>query len=80
MLLASGGSTGLSVEGIAGRVLLILTEVITLLVWALLFAAMTIAVLAFDYGNHLSVHLTIYEFLLCGRLYCSVIFDCSVVF
>ena len=78
MLLTSGGSTVLSAEGIAGHVLLILTEVIALVIWALFFA-----VLAYDYcyeGNHLSVHLTICDFLLCGRLYCSVIFDCSVVF
>ena len=40
MLLASGDSTGLSGEGIAGRVLLILTEVITLLVWVLFIAAL----------------------------------------
>ena len=107
MLLTSGDSTGLNVEGIAGRVLLILTEVVFLMVWlssvagcahlscrgygkrlplyfamiyseviALVIWALFFAVLAFDYcygGKHLSVHLTIYDFLLCGRLYCSVI-------
>ena len=56
MLLASGDSTGLSTEGIAGRVLLILTEVITVLVWALFIAAITIRSCCKE-GNHLSVHL-----------------------
>ena len=51
MLLTSGDSTGLSGVGIAGRVLLILTEVIALLVLALLFAACTIRNLCYE-GNH----------------------------
>ena len=55
MLLTSGDSTGLSTEGIAGRVLLILTEVIALLVWAFFFAVVTIE-LCYE-GNYLSVHL-----------------------
>ena len=38
----SGDSSGLSVEGIAGRVLLILTEVILLLVWVLLIVFMAV--------------------------------------
>lgn len=35
LLLISGDSTGLSAEGITGRVLLILTEVTALVIWAL---------------------------------------------
>ena len=41
LLLTSGDSTetpGLSAEGIAGRVLLILTEVISMLFWVVVFA------------------------------------------
>ena len=74
----SGDSTGLSGEGIAGRVLFILTEVITLLVWALFFAALAF----FCAGKHLSVHLTtgVCDFLLCGRICKPLTFDSSVVF
>ena len=58
LLLTSADSTGLSPEGIAGRLWLILTEVIALLVWA-----STVAACAYlscsNNGNHLSVHLTI---------------------
>ena len=52
-LLTSGDSTGLSAEGIAGRVLLILTEVIALLVWAVLVVALAFA---FCVGKHLPVY------------------------
>ena len=55
MLLASGDPTGLSGEGVAGRVLLILTEVISLLVWALFIAVIGCVLYG---GKHLSVHLT----------------------
>ena len=65
--LTLGNSTGLSAEGIAGRVLLILTEVIVLLVWALLVAAFVYVCYDIN-GNLLLVHLTIYAtyFLPCG--------------
>ena len=53
LLLTSGNSTGLSAEGITGRVLLIVTVVIALLVWALLLASC--AYLICNGGNHLSV-------------------------
>ena len=43
--ISSGDSSGLSVEGIAGRVLLILTEVILLLVWVLLIVFMAVQVI-----------------------------------
>ena len=62
LLLTSGDSTGLSAEGITGRVLLILTDVISLLAWALL-VAMLVLTFCNNYGNHLSVHLTIYDLL-----------------
>ena len=61
-LLTSGDSTGLSAEGITGRVLLILTEAISLLAWALLVAMLVLTFCCTD-GNHLSVHLTIYNLL-----------------
>ena len=74
----SGDSTGLSAEGITGRVLLIVTEVIAVLALAFLIA--TCACLFRNYeGNHLSVHLTVYDlvFAVCmvvpANLYCSVI-------
>ena len=54
LLLTSGDSTGLSAEGITGRVLLIVTVVIGLLVWALLVAAF-VYLLCKEGGNHLSV-------------------------
>ena len=53
LLLTSGDSTGLTAEGITGRVLLILTVVIGLLVWALLVTSC--AYLICKEGNHLSV-------------------------
>ena len=53
-----GDSTGLNAEGIAGRVLLILTEVIFLVVWLLLVAGC--AFLCYrDYGKHLHLYLAI---------------------
>ena len=57
MLLTSGDSTALSAEGIIGRVLLILTDVILLLVCALMVA--TSAFSLYRNGNHLSVHLAV---------------------
>ena len=73
ILLTSGNSTGLSAEGITGRVLLILSDVILLLVWALLVA--TCALSLYRNGNHLSVHLAIYDFCVIEppNFYCSVI-------
>ena len=56
--LTLGNSTGLSAEGITGRVLLILTEIIALLVWALL-----VYLCCNDYGNLLLVQLTIDDLL-----------------
>ena len=67
LLLTSGDSTGLSAEGITGRVLLILTEVIALPVWAILVAVL-VYVCCDTNGNHLSVHLTI---ILCSVILCS---------
>ena len=55
-LLTSGDSTdtlGLSTEGIAGRVLLILTGVISLVVWIL--GILFMAVWLYDYGKHIPV-------------------------
>ena len=65
LLLTLGNSTGLSAEGITGRVLLILTEIILLLVWALLFAVL-VHICCKDGGsggNLLSLHLTICDLL-----------------
>ena len=53
LLLTSGDSTdtpGLSAEGITGRVLLILTVVISLVVWAL-----GLCFRLYDYGKHIPV-------------------------
>ena len=76
LLLTSGDSTGLSAEVIAGgRLWLILTEVIALLVMASMVAACAYSSCR-NYGNHLSVHLTIYDFLLCGRT-CKPLLWCS---
>ena len=67
--LTSADSTGLSAEGIAGRVLLILTEVIALMIWALLFAVLVYTCCDHNGnccgidGNLLLVHLTIYDLL-----------------
>ena len=76
MLLASGDSTGLSPEGIAGRVLLILTEVIALVIWALFIAAI---IYTFrprcEEGNHLSVHLIFCCVIKPPNIYCSVTFE-----
>ena len=74
MLLASGDSNGQSAEGVAGRVLLILTEVITLLVWAFFVAACTIGCCWND-GNHLSVHLILCCVIKPPNIYCSVTFE-----
>ena len=49
----SGDPTGLSAEGIAGRVLLILTEVIALLIWVGMIALTLLAGCA---GKHLPVY------------------------
>ena len=57
LLLTSGDSTGLSAEGITGRVLLILTDAILLLVFAIMVA--TCALSLYRDGNHLSVHLAV---------------------
>ena len=70
MLLASGDSTGLSAEGIAGRVLLILTEV-TLLVLVLLSTVGSCC----KAGNHLSVHLIFCCVVKPPNIYCSVTFE-----
>ena len=58
----SGDSTGLSTENITGTLWLILTEVIALFVWAGMVAAWTL-ISCWIPGNHLSVHLTIYNLL-----------------
>ena len=53
LLFTSGDSTdtpGLSAEGITGRVLLILTVVISLVVWAL-----GLCFRLYDYGKHIPV-------------------------
>ena len=71
ILLASGDSTGLSAEGIAGRVLLILTEV-TLLVFALL---ISVGSYCNKEGNHLSVHLIFCCVIKPPNNYCSVTFE-----
>ena len=64
----SDNSIGLSAEGIAGRVLLILAEVTALLTVAFFVATSVLAMC--KHGNHLSVHLTYMTFfLLCGRTY-----------
>ena len=66
LLLTSGVSTGLSAEGITGRVLLIVTVVIGLLVWALLVTS-CVYLICKEEGNHLSVsHFA-------ANLYCSVV-------
>ena len=55
-LFTSGDSTdtfGLSAEGITGRVLLILTEVVSLVVWVLGIPFM--AVLFYDFGKRVPV-------------------------
>ena len=59
--------------GVAGRVLIILTDVIFLLVWALMVA--TCALSLYRNGNHLSVHLAIYDVCVIepANLYSSVI-------
>ena len=75
LLLTSADSTGLSAEGITGRVLLIVTVVIGLLVWALLVAAF--AYLICKDGNHLSVHLI--HILLCGRT-CKTLLSCCFTY
>ena len=76
MLLASGDSNGLSTEGIAGCVLLILTEVITLLVWALFIAAFIYTVRSCcKEGNRLSVHLIFCCVIKPPNIYCSVTFE-----
>ena len=62
LLLTSGESTGLSAENITGRVLLILTEVIALVIWALLIAEL-VSFCCASYGNLLLVHLTICDLL-----------------
>ena len=54
-IITSGGATGLNAEGIAGRVLLILTEVITLLVWLSLVAGCAYLCCR-DYGNRLTLY------------------------
>ena len=51
----SGGSTGLNAEGIAGRVLLILTEVIFLVVWLSLVAGCAYLCCR-DYGKRLPLY------------------------
>ena len=51
-IITSGGSTWLNGEGIAGRVLLILTEVIFLVVWLSLVAECAYLCCR-DYGKHL---------------------------
>ena len=60
--LTLGNSTGLSAENIAGRVLLILPEIIALLVWALLVAGL-VCTCCDDHGNLLLVQLTIDDLL-----------------
>ena len=62
LLLISGDSTGLTVEGITGRVLLILTDVITILVFVLFFVIGAFSVYE---GKYLSVHLTTYMSTFC---------------
>ena len=54
LLLTSADSTGLSAEGITGRVLLIVTVIIGLLVWALLIGSCSYLTCK-EEGNHLSV-------------------------
>ena len=75
LLLTSGDSTGLSAEGITGRVLLIVTVIIGLLVWALLVTSC--AYLICKQGNHLSVHLI--HILLCGRT-CKTLLSCCFTY
>ena len=60
LLLTSGDSTdtpGLSAEGITGRVFLILSEVILLVVWIL--GIIFMAVRLCDIGKHVPVYLTV---------------------
>ena len=57
-IITSGHSTGLNAENIAGRVLLILTEVIFLVVWLSLVAGCAFLCCR-DYGKHLPVYLAI---------------------
>ena len=54
-IITSGGSTGLNAEGIAGRVLLILTEVIFLIVWLSLVAGCAYLCCR-DYGKRLPLY------------------------
>lgn len=54
-IITSGGSTGLNAEGIAGRVLLILTEVIFLVVWLSLVAGCAYLCCR-DYGKRLTLY------------------------
>ena len=57
-IITSGGATGLNAEGIAGRVLVILTEVIFLMVWLSLVAGCAYLCCQYD-GKHLPLHFTI---------------------
>ena len=59
----SDGSTGLNAEGIAGRVLLILTEGIFLVVWLSLVAGCAYLCCQYD-GKHLPLYSVVY-------IYCS---------
>ena len=58
LIISSGGSTGLNAEGIAGRVLLILAEVVFLVVWLSLVAGCAYLCCR-DCGKHLYLYLVI---------------------